>query len=270
MTFRSSGFLWILAVSVAVSSSAAVAGEPVDVVFTAKLDGSEQRYVMVMPEGAQPAEPVSVLIALHGHGSDRWQFVRNERDECKAARDAAAKRRMIFISPDYRATTSWMGPAAEADMVQIIGDLRRRFRVGKLVISGASMGGSAALTFVALHPDLVDGVVSMNGTANLVEYAQFQDAISASYGGSKQNRPDEYRKRSAELAAEKLTMPIALTTGARDAIVPPDSVLRLARRLEERKSPVRLIHRPEGGHTTTYADATEAFDFVLGRVLDTK
>jgi hypothetical protein len=25
---------------------------------------------------------------------------------------------MIFVSPDYRAKTSWMGPKAEADMVQ--------------------------------------------------------------------------------------------------------------------------------------------------------
>jgi hypothetical protein len=26
-----------------------------------------------------------------------------------------------------------------------------------------------------------------------------------------------------------------------------------------------LIFRPEGGHTTTYADATEAFNFVLSK-----
>jgi pimeloyl-ACP methyl ester carboxylesterase len=247
-------------------ASPARAGESEEVVFTSKRNGSSQRYVVVKPEGLRVSEPVSVMIALHGHGSDRWQFVRAARDECRAARDAAAKRRLIFVSPDYRAATSWMGPAAEADVVQILGDLRRAFRVDKVVICGGSMGGTAALTFASLHPELVDGVVSMNGTANLVEYTGFQDAIAASFGGSKQTRPDEYRERSAELHADRLTMPVGLTAGGRDTIVPPESVLRLARRLQEMHREVRLIHRPDGGHSTTYADAAEAFEFVLSRM----
>jgi pimeloyl-ACP methyl ester carboxylesterase len=252
----------------AVSGLTAVAGEPLDVSFASRLDHTEQRYVIVTPDGFRPEARASILIALHGHGSDRWQFVRDGRDECRAARDAAARRGMIYVSPDYRAKTSWMGPAAEADVVQIIDDLKRRFRVDKVVVCGGSMGGTAALTFAALHPDLVDGVVSMNGTANLVEFAGFPDAIAASFGGSRSEKPDEYRKRSAELAADRLTMPIALTTGGRDAIVPPGSVLRLADKLRETNPASLSIHRPEAGHATDYADATEAFEFVLSRVLD--
>ncbi|AMV40592.1 alpha/beta hydrolase family protein [Planctomyces sp. SH-PL62] len=267
MTRPESRSILVLMAAGLAASTAAFAGDPVDVAFTARLDGVEQRYVIVEPDGLRPESRVSVLIALHGHGSDRWQFVRDGRDECRAARDAAAKRGMIYVSPDYRAKTSWMGPAAEADVVQIIEDLKRRFRVDKLVICGGSMGGTAALTFASLHPDLIDGVVSMNGTANLVEFEGFPEALAASFGGSKREKTDEYRKRSAELAAEKLTMPVATTTGGRDAVVPPDSVLRLVRRLRETNREVRSIHRPEGGHATDYADAAEAFDFVLVRVL---
>lgn len=245
-------------------------GETRDVAFTAKHDGSEQRYVLVLPEGYDATMRRSVLVALHGHGSDRWQFVREDRAECRAAREAAARRDMIYISPDYRAKTSWMGPAAEADLVQILEELRRRFRVDKVILSGGSMGGTAALTFAALHPDLVDGVVSMNGTANLVEYDQFQDAIAASFGGTKQERPEEYRRRSAELQADRLTMPIAFTTGGRDRLVPPDSVLRLAEKLQAARRPVRLIHRPEGGHSTDLADATAAFDWVCEQLRASK
>ncbi len=243
------------------------ATEPQDLVFTSKLDGTEQRYVLVLPDDFDSKLTSSVLIALHGHGADRWQFVKDGRDECHASRDAAAKYRMIYVSPDYRAKTSWMGPAAEADTLQIIDELRSRFRINKVVISGGSMGGTAALTFAALHPDQIDGVVSMNGTANFVEYAQFQEAIAASFGGSKQDKPDEYRKRSAELNADKLTMPIALTTGGRDTLVPPESVLRLADALQKQNRKVRLIHKPEGGHDTNYVDATAAFEFVLAQLL---
>ncbi len=95
-----------------------------DIPFTAKCDGTEQRYVLMLPAGFKPERPHDLLIALHGHGSDRWQFIRDPRNECRATRDAAAAHGMIYGPPDYRAKTSWMGPQAEADLVQIIGELK--------------------------------------------------------------------------------------------------------------------------------------------------
>ncbi|MFM9963409.1 MAG: alpha/beta fold hydrolase [Planctomycetaceae bacterium] len=257
----------VLLVSATMIGAVGKSAEPQDVVFRSKLDGSEQRYVIVLPDGLDSQPATSVLVALHGHGADRWQFVKDGRDECRAARDAAVRHRMIYVSPDYRAKTSWMGPAAEADLLQILEELRSKYPIRKVVISGGSMGGTAALTFAALHPDQVDGVVSLNGTANLVEYAQFQEAIAASFGGSKQDKPDEYRKRSAELNADKLTMPIAMTTGGKDTLVPPDSVLRLAEALKQQNRHVKSIHKPDGGHDTKYGDAIEAFEFVLAQLL---
>lgn len=252
----------------ACSATSAVAAESVveDIAFRAALDGREQRYMRILPPDFDKQQPHDVLIALHGHGSDRRQFAENKRDECRAARDTAKKHGLIFISPDYRATTSWMGPAAEADVVQIIEDLKKQFSVRHVIISGASMGGTSCLTFAALHPKLVDGVVSMNGTANHVEYQNFQDAIAASFGGTKQQVPEEYKKRSAELHVEKLTMPIACTTGGLDKSVPSDSVLRMMEALKKQGRSVLLLHRPTGGHSTNYADGTEAYEFVIGKL----
>ena len=129
-----------------------------------------------------------------------------------------------------------------------------------------AMGGTGALTFATLHPELIDGVVSLNGTANLVDYDQFQEAIATSFGGTKSVKPEEYRKRSAELNASQLTMPIACTTGGLDKLVPPESVVRLVAQLQKQNRPTHLIHRPQGGHDTTYADATEAFEWVVSRL----
>ena len=105
---------------------------------------------------------------------------------------------MIYVSPDYRATTSWMGPRAEEDTVQTIQDLRDRYRVNKAILVGGSMGGVAVPTFTALHPDQVDGVCSLNGMANHFEYSNFQEAIRASFSGTKAEIPLEYKLRSAE------------------------------------------------------------------------
>lgn len=238
-----------------------------DVGFRANIDGTEQRYVIAFPESFSADEFCAVLIALHGHGSDRWQFVKDTRTECRAARDVAAAHRMLFVSPDYRAKASWMGPKAEADLVQIIGELKQRHHIGKIILCGGSMGGTGALTFTALHPDLVDGVVSLNGTANLVEFTGFADAIAASFGGTKSEAEEQYRRRSAEFWPERFTMPIAATSGGKDRVVPAESVLRLLNAVKVTNPNVLSIHRMEGGHSTDYNDSKEAIEFVVSRVL---
>ncbi len=72
------------------------------------------------------------------------------------------------------------------------------------------------------------GVAAMNGMANHLEYQGFPEAIAESFGGPKTAIPEEYKKRSAEYWPERLTMPVGLSTGGRDDVVPPESVRRLA------------------------------------------
>lgn len=237
-----------------------------DVVFKAKVDRSEQRYVIILPDKFKKSKSHDLIIGLHGHGADRWQFAKDTRSECKAFRDFAEKNDMIAVTPDYRAKTSWMGPKAEADMVQIIKDLKKKYKIRHLFLIGGSMGGTSVLTFAILHPEMIDGVMSMNGLANHVEYKNFQPAIAASFGKSKSKIKKEKKKRSAEFSPEKLTMPIAFTTGGKDKAVPPDSVHRLVKKLKKTNSKVLLIDRPKTGHATSYDDAMNALDFMYKSV----
>lgn len=260
---RPSLFLGLLFLNASWATVVVSAREPLDVPFVAISDASEQRYVEQLPPGFDASQRYDVLIALHGHGADRWQFIRDPRGECQGVRNVAAKHGLILVSPDYRAKTSWMGPRAETDVVQIIDELKRRHRVGRIFIVGGSMGGTAALIFAVRHPTLVAGVCSLNGTANLLEYEGFQDAIRESYGGTQAEVPDEYRKRSAELWPERLTMPVAVTTGGLDDVVPPDSVLRLVQKLAAAQRPVLSIHHEQGGHSTSHADTVRAVEFIL-------
>ncbi|OHB84020.1 MAG: alpha/beta hydrolase [Planctomycetes bacterium RBG_16_64_12] len=267
--------VWIAAAAVIfVGQSHVLRGGPPearvkDVVFVSQCDGTDQSYVLVLPDSFQADQAHDLLIALHGHGSDRWQFVKDPRDECRAARDAAAKHGMIFLSPDYRAPTSWMGPKAEADLVQIITELKEQYRVSRVFLSGGSMGGTGCLTFAALHPELVDGAASMNGTANLLEYGNFQSAIEESFGGTKAEIPLEYKRRSAEYWPERLTMPIGITACGKDSAVPPESVVRLANVLERIGRDVLLVFREDGGHATKYADAEAILEFVFQKATPT-
>ncbi len=246
-------------------TSVTFGAEPTDVAFVARRDGTEQRYVELLPANFQPTETHDVLLVLHGHGADRWQFIREDRDECRGVRAVAARHNLILIAPDYRARTSWMGPQAEADVVQIIDDLKQRHLPGRVFLAGGSMGGTAALTFAVLHPELIAGVCSLNGTANLVEYDRFQESIQAAYGGTKTDVPDEYLRRSAEFFPDQLTMPIACTTGGLDDVVPPASVLRLIAVLQQSQRNVLSLHRAAGGHATNYEDTCAALEYILSR-----
>ncbi len=240
-----------------------------DIEFVAEFDGSAQRYIEALPELWDSSQSYHLIVALHGHGADRHQVPDDSRDECRAMRDIASQFGMILISPDYRASTSWMGPAAELDMLQIIRELRARYKIAKLFICGGSMGGTSALVFTALHPELVDGVCALNPTANMLEYDNFQDAIAESYGGTKKDCPNEYRKRSPELVPERFTMPLSITTGGLDTVVPPQSAMRLAAAAAKFNPDILLVHRPETAHLTNYGDAIAALEFVISRALDT-
>ena len=240
-----------------------------DVTFEARFDGTTQKYVLLHPPRGRVQAGTNdrtALIVLHGHGANRWQFVRQSRGECAGAREVAAEHGLLLVSPDYRASTSWMGPAAEADLVQIIDQLQREHHIARILLAGGSMGGTGALTFAALHPALIDGVVSLNGTANLVEYPNFGEAIARSYGGTRDEVPGEYRRRSAEFVPWRLRMPVAATTGGQDRSVPPASVHRLLQSVRLFNANTLLIHRPEGGHSTTLADTRRALEFVLERM----
>ena len=49
-----------------------------DVPFTAKCDGTEQRYVLMLPAGFKREQSHDLLIALHGHGAGRGGGPRND------------------------------------------------------------------------------------------------------------------------------------------------------------------------------------------------
>ena len=240
---------------------------PMDCLFISNVDGSEQRYVRLLPADFDHNAPHHLIIALHGHGADRWQFISDPRDETRGVRDIAAAHRLIIVSPDYRATTSWMGPLAEADLLQIIDEVKEQFAILKVILVGGSMGGSAALTFTALHPTLIAGVCALNPLANHLEYDQFQEAIGASFGGHKTEIPGEYKKRSAEYWPDAFTMPVGITTGGRDTIVPPHSAIRFSTMLRNRRCKLLLLHREMGGHATDYADTIMAMEYVVSSAL---
>jgi predicted esterase len=246
----------------------ATLGTPTDMAFTATYDGSTQRYMQLLPTDFDPSTEHDLIIALHGSGSDRNQFASDPRDECRATRDVAANHDMIMVCPDYRATTSWMNAAAESDVLEIINNLKSQYDIGKVIVTGASMGGTGCLTFAALHPNVVDGVCSVNGLANFNGYTTSMpvllDQINVAFGGD----PNQYTLRSSINHPQSFTMPMSITAGMLDTIVPPQSVIQLYNTVKNTNpvNPQTLsLVQLSGGHSTGYADNTVALEYVVQR-----
>ena len=256
--------LLVAVASIALAFAGGAFAAPVERSFKASCDGSEQKYMVIVPEGQKTF--AGALVALHGHGSDRRQFAEDGRGECKAARDAAASRNLIFVSPDYRAKCSWMGPKAESDVLDLIEVLRGEYGVSTFYFCGGSMGGTSALTFAVRHPHLVAGVVALNPLADHLQYDRFQDAIAASFGGDKKSAYDEYYRRSAINYPERFTMPVSITVGGADKTVPSDSARLLAQKIAFRRPDLIYFDEvAERGHKTDYDASKKAFDEMFSR-----
>ena len=89
-----------------------------------------------------------LLLVFHGMYGDRWQLY-NLRTEgpCQAILEIAQENQLIVVTPDYR-IDQWMGPAGEADTLQILVDLPRQYRINNVFLAGGSMGGTSALTLI--------------------------------------------------------------------------------------------------------------------------
>ena len=155
------------------------------------------------------------------------------------------------------------GAKGEADSLQIMVELKRKYRINKVFIAGGSMGGSAVLTLAVRHPYLFDGVVSINGTANYLEYENYQEYIQKGFGGTKAEVPLEYKNRSAEYWPERFIQPVGMVVGSDDTAVPPHSVARLANVLKRMNRKVMFISRDNIGHGARYEDTRTLLEFVL-------
>jgi len=254
----------LICLTIAMAQTTHTRAEPAmaDEAFTASYDGTEQRYVQILPDGFDSTARHDMLIGLHGLYADRWQFATDTRDECRAARDAAAERNMIYISPDYRGP-SCMNTPAESDVVQIIGLVKARHLVNRVFICGASMGGHSSLILAILHPRMIDGIAAMNCKANMTDPTPYAAEIATAYGGTPEEVPEEYYKRSAEFFPDSFLVPLGMALSGKDDIVPPASSLRLAQYLRDRNKRVLVVYEPDFGHYTNYADARTILDFAI-------
>jgi len=247
--------------------------QPVRETYNCSADGSLWPYLLQAPAG----EPAAVLIYLHGHYGDEYQGMTEGAydDAFGRLRRECLRREWAYVSTYYGGNT-WMGPLAESGVADLIARLRARWPGKPVYLVGGSMGGSSTLVFAVRRPELLDGVAALCPASDMQAYYALASAsadptlqniaaaIRIHYTTDGHQLNEELRLRSALLNAERLRMPVYLSHGAKDAVIPVGPTRALAARLRELGRPVRYVELPEGAHDAPVLEVNwpDALDFV--------
>ncbi len=218
------------------------------------------------------------LVCLHGHGSQGDQLY-TRRDIRERWLPEFLNRDLGVLTPNLRGN-AWMGPAAVADLDDLLGLVRAEFGAGAFLFASGSMGGTGNLIYAALRPRNVAGVLARGAASDLAGYhawcrerqvgqpvlGEIADAIAVAYGGPPETTPAAYAAHSALAQADRLTMPLFLAHGAADAVIPVSQMRALVGRLAQHP---RLVYHeiPDGNHDSPlHAQTTpHALDWLLAR-----
>jgi len=211
------------------------------------------------------------IIVIHGHGA--------AGDQLYTHRDTRERSLPVFLKSGGGILTinlrgnSWMGPAAAVDMHALVGFLRVKYGMRKSIFCSGSMGGTCNLIYGALYPEDVSGIIARGAASDPATYFQWcrqrgkpilreiAAAIKNSYGGTPSDTPETYRKHSALLNADKLVMPVFLSHGGADTIIPVEQSRTLADKMKHNKN--FSYHEITGGNHDSPLYETGNFDRLL-------
>lgn len=256
---------WLISPVVSNIPNSPIASGIVERTFVSPWDGTRQTYLE--KDFRTRSRDALVFVMLHGAASHQDQAMTAGiyGDAFTQLGKELERRNALYICPEYRGG-SWMGPAAEADLLEILLRIRTPEFCGKLILAGGSMGGTSALIFASRHPHLLDGVLALCPATDVTAmFKKFPEQFRESYGGSPEEVPEVYAERISRNFCEILSqMPIFLVHGAKDALIEVEHSRVLAGKLRERSIRFRYVEMPDGDHDAPISLTWhEALDFLL-------
>lgn len=238
--------------------------------YVSPLDGRSD-WATALP----PAGPANWIIFIHGHGSTAGQLY--TRPDLRDTWLPLFRERGLGILTVNLRGNAWMSPAAAHDLHELLDWARPHYRMKRRIFLGGSMGGTSNLIYAVIHPGDADAVVALCPAADPAEYwrwcrgqtgppvlADIAAAIEQAYGGPPGASP-AYARHSVPARADRLTMPVYVAHGARDAIIPVSQSRQLAGVLAGRSS-FHYKELPDGDHDAPLRLAEEGLDWVMRRL----
>jgi len=200
--------------------------------LTYRIDGGEDWAL------AWPGERDAWVVVLHGHGSRGDQIFTRPDVREKWLREYRALG-LGVLSPNLR-DNAWMCPEAVDDLHRLIGWAREHYGIASCYFLSGSMGGSGNLIYATLHPEDVTALSALGSVTDIWSYVywlrnnpggvkdEIYQAIVSAYGGVPEEMPDKFAAHSVLRHLDRLTMPMLVSHGDDDALIPVEQSRQLA------------------------------------------
>jgi pimeloyl-ACP methyl ester carboxylesterase len=219
--------------------------------YTSVKDGNKD-WALYLPGDSSK----NTIVYMHGSFSEADQiFTRKDIRDFWLTRVRKGKHPLLSVN---LRGTSYMSPGATEDTAGLLAYARAKLGCRKIVLLGGSGGASSAMAYACVHPETVDGVIAM-GMCDLLARLDFArkspipvlqklaKTVFAAYGGPPEKNSAPYQARSVLARPDRLTMPVVLTMGESDALIPVQETRKIA--VAMRDKPGFVYHEvPKGNH----------------------
>jgi len=191
--------------------------------FASPYDGSERELLVSLPVTFKGSRSYPLVVSPHPFGWSHFEnYAKGAADLLEAFRGWAriSERYQVLIALPLghgrvfeRVSLGWEAQIEDlAAMPRILEEAGMRIRSDKVYIAGLSMGGMETLTAMGKHPDTFRAGASFNGISDLAKFYDdvvagvtdkklrdmgVEKVVAEEVGGTPQEKPEEYRKRSA-------------------------------------------------------------------------
>ncbi len=134
--------------------------------YRSKLDGSLQPYRLYVPSKYDGKHEAPLVVALHGMGGDENTLF--DAYHSNILQQYAEELGYLIVCPKGRETTSMYKGAAEQDVMDVLAEVRREFRVDgkRIFLTGHSMGAYGTWSIAMNHPDVFAALAPVSGGGN--------------------------------------------------------------------------------------------------------
>jgi predicted esterase len=131
--------------------------------YRSAVDNSLQPYRLFVPQAYDPAKPSPMVVALHGMGGDENSLF--DQYGNGLMKREAERVGFIVVCPKGRDTASMYRGAAEQDVLDVMADVERTYKVdaARIYLMGHSMGGFGTWSISMNHPELFAALGPISG-----------------------------------------------------------------------------------------------------------